>query len=234
MFHVKPYPMIPERKTPGLAVLAHGKSSGYSQSASLLAHERSRFAICQWKLSISTGINIPFARHLVLCALEAWECLSTFNQGVYIYAWIWSGCLLQFLWDSRLLNRFIVHCLQKLKSSPLDIISKYILFLFCTLVLILSIYLFLSMFILVFCQFIDFPLFYYLDASLCCLFPVLRTFHDWIHVFPIIATRAHQVNRIFAIHPAVLLTRPSFAICSCTQSLLDLPLGAFNRHWHKQ
>ena len=59
-----------------------------------------------------------------------------------------------------------------------NIISKCILFLFYALVLILSIYLFSSMFILVFCQFIDFLLFYCLGASLCCLFPVLRTFHD--------------------------------------------------------
>ena len=50
-----------------------------SQSASLLAHERSRFAICQWELSTPTGRSIPLTRRLVLCALEAGECLSAFN-----------------------------------------------------------------------------------------------------------------------------------------------------------
>ena len=33
--------------------------------------------------------------------------------------------------------------------------------------------------------------------------------------------------------PAVLLTGPSFATCSWAQSLLALPAGAFNCHWHK-
>ena len=147
--------------------------------ASLLAHEHSRFAICQWELSTPTDISIPLTRRLVLRALEA--------GNAYL--------------RSRLLNWFVVHHPQRLKSSHLDIFSKCILFLFYALVLILSIYLFLSMFILVFCQFIDFLLFYCLGASLCCLFPVLRTFYDWIHIFPIIATRSHQVNRTFAIHP---------------------------------
>ena len=39
--------------------------------ASLLAHERSRFAICQWELSTPTDISIPLTRRLVLRALEA-------------------------------------------------------------------------------------------------------------------------------------------------------------------
>ena len=33
--------------------------------------------------------------------------------------------------------------------------------------------------------------------------------------------------------PAALLTGPSFATCSWTQSLRDLPVGAFNLHWQK-
>ena len=47
--------------------------------ASLLAHERSRFAICQWELSTPTDISIPLTRRLVLRALEAGECLSAFK-----------------------------------------------------------------------------------------------------------------------------------------------------------
>ena len=108
--------------------------------------------------SIGKWVKRPLTRHLVLRALEAGECLSAANQEMYIYAQTWSGYLLQFLRDSRLLNRFVVHRLQRLKSSHLDIISKCILFLFYVLVLISSIYLFLSMFVLVFCQFIGFPL----------------------------------------------------------------------------
>ena len=46
-------------------------NSGHSQSASLLAHERSRFAICQWELSTPTDISIPLTHRLVLRALEA-------------------------------------------------------------------------------------------------------------------------------------------------------------------
>ena len=108
--------------------------------------------------SIGKWVKRPLTRHLVLRALEAGECLSAANQEMYIYAQTWSGYLLQFLRDSRLLNRFVVHRLQRLKSSHLDIVSKCILFLFYVLVLISSIYLFLSMFVLVFCQFIGFPL----------------------------------------------------------------------------
>ena len=48
--------------------------------ASLLAHERSRFAICQWELSTPTDISIPLTRRLVLRALEAGECLSAFKS----------------------------------------------------------------------------------------------------------------------------------------------------------
>ena len=150
--------------------------------------------------------EIAFIRYAEqsVCIISRNCCRSSikgFNQKMYIYAQAWSGCLLQLLRDSRLLNWFVVHHPQRLKSSHLDIFSKCILSLFYALVLILSIYLFLSMFIPVFCQFIDFLLFYCLGASLCCLFPVLRTFYDWIHIFPIIATRSHQVNRTFAIHP---------------------------------
>ena len=42
---------------------------------SLLAHERSRFATCQWELLTPTDISIPLTHHLVLYALEAGECL---------------------------------------------------------------------------------------------------------------------------------------------------------------
>ena len=42
---------------------------------SLLAHERSRFATCQWELLTPTDISIPFTHRLVLYALEAGECL---------------------------------------------------------------------------------------------------------------------------------------------------------------
>lgn len=64
-------------------------SSGYSQFASLLAHERSRFAICQWELSTPTDISIPLTRRLVLRALEAGECLSALKKeqeqnGIYL------------------------------------------------------------------------------------------------------------------------------------------------------
>ena len=52
--------------------------------ASLLAHERSRFAICQWELSTPTDISIPLTRRLVLRALKAGECLSAF---IYTLAW---------------------------------------------------------------------------------------------------------------------------------------------------
>ena len=42
---------------------------------SLLAHERSRFATCQWELLTPTGISIPLTHRLVLYALEAGKCL---------------------------------------------------------------------------------------------------------------------------------------------------------------
>ena len=41
----------------------------------LLAHERSRFATCQWELLTPTDISIPLTHRLVLYALEAGECL---------------------------------------------------------------------------------------------------------------------------------------------------------------
>ena len=42
---------------------------------SLLAHERSRFATCQWELLTPTDISIPLTHRLVLYALEVGECL---------------------------------------------------------------------------------------------------------------------------------------------------------------
>ena len=40
---------------------------------SLLAHERSRFATCQWELLTPTDISIPLTHRLALYALEAGE-----------------------------------------------------------------------------------------------------------------------------------------------------------------
>ena len=51
-------------------------------SALLLAHERSRFAICQCELKAPTDRSIP--RRLVLRALEAGECLSAFKNAVSV------------------------------------------------------------------------------------------------------------------------------------------------------
>ena len=42
---------------------------------SLLAHEHSRFATCQWELLTPTDISIPLTHRLVLYTLEAGECL---------------------------------------------------------------------------------------------------------------------------------------------------------------
>ena len=42
---------------------------------SLLAHERSCFATCQWELLTPTDISIPPTHRLVLYAPEAGECL---------------------------------------------------------------------------------------------------------------------------------------------------------------
>ena len=55
--------------------------------ASLLAHERSRFAICQLELSTPTDRSIPLTRRLVLRALEAGECLSAFKKGPVSHDW---------------------------------------------------------------------------------------------------------------------------------------------------
>ena len=42
---------------------------------SLLAHERSRFATCQWELLTPIDISIPLTHRLVLHTLEAGDCL---------------------------------------------------------------------------------------------------------------------------------------------------------------
>ena len=42
---------------------------------SLLAHERSRFANCQWELLTPNDIRIPLTHRLVLYTLEAGDCL---------------------------------------------------------------------------------------------------------------------------------------------------------------
>ena len=46
---------------------------------SLLAHERSRFATCQWELLTPTDISIPLTYRLVLYALEAGNAYSAFK-----------------------------------------------------------------------------------------------------------------------------------------------------------
>ena len=46
---------------------------------SLLAHERSRFATCQWELLTPTDISIPLTHRLVLYALEAGNAYSAFK-----------------------------------------------------------------------------------------------------------------------------------------------------------
>ena len=51
---------------------------------SLLAHERSRFATCQWELLTPTDISIPRTHRLVLYALEAGECLFCVQIGLFV------------------------------------------------------------------------------------------------------------------------------------------------------
>ena len=51
---------------------------------SLLAHERSRFATCQWELLTPTDISIPFTHRLVLYVLEAGECLFCVQAHKYM------------------------------------------------------------------------------------------------------------------------------------------------------
>ena len=52
---------------------------------SLLAHERSRFATCQWELLTPTDISIPRTHRLVLYALEAGECLFCVHTFLHHY-----------------------------------------------------------------------------------------------------------------------------------------------------
>ena len=52
---------------------------------SLLAHERSRFATCQWELLTPTDISIPLTHRLVLYALEAGECLFCVQTSYSLY-----------------------------------------------------------------------------------------------------------------------------------------------------
>jgi len=52
---------------------------------SLLAHERSRFATCQWELLTPTDISIPLTHRLVLYALEAGNAYSAFNFSLIHY-----------------------------------------------------------------------------------------------------------------------------------------------------
>ena len=61
------------------------------------------FAICQWELSTPTDISIPLTHRLVLCALEAGECLSAFNH--------FRLCFLNRL--SELCNFHLVHQLEQ-------------------------------------------------------------------------------------------------------------------------
>jgi hypothetical protein len=53
---------------------------------SLLAHERSRFATCQWELLTPTDISIPLTHRLVLHALEAVECLFCVQFCIIIFS----------------------------------------------------------------------------------------------------------------------------------------------------
>ena len=53
---------------------------------SLLAHERSRFATCQWELLTPTDISIPLTHRLVLYALEAGECLFCVHTPLHYYS----------------------------------------------------------------------------------------------------------------------------------------------------
>ena len=50
---------------------------------SLLAHERSRFATCQWELLTPTDISIPLTHRLVLYTLEAGDCLFCVQKIPY-------------------------------------------------------------------------------------------------------------------------------------------------------
>ena len=52
---------------------------------SLLAHERSRFASCQWELLTPTDVSIPLTHRLVLYALEAGECLFCVHTFLHHY-----------------------------------------------------------------------------------------------------------------------------------------------------
>ena len=55
--------------------LLHSSKADIRNPLSLLAHERSRFATCQWELLTPTDISIPPTHRLVLYTLEAGECL---------------------------------------------------------------------------------------------------------------------------------------------------------------
>ena len=58
--------------------------AGIRNPLSLLAHERSRFATCQWELLTPTDISIPFTHRLVLYALEAGECLFCVQKEIFL------------------------------------------------------------------------------------------------------------------------------------------------------
>ena len=62
--HLSAVPGKADIRNPSLQLCWQGLSS-------LLAHERSRFAICQWELSNPTGRSIPLTCRLVLRTLEA-------------------------------------------------------------------------------------------------------------------------------------------------------------------
>ena len=68
-------------------------ANGVSQSKadirnplSLLAHERSRFATCQWELLTPTDISIPLTHRLVLYALEARKCLFCVHVSLAFFS----------------------------------------------------------------------------------------------------------------------------------------------------
>ena len=49
---------------------------------SLLAHERSRFASCQWELLTPTDISIPLTHRLVFYTCEAGDCLFCVQSNI--------------------------------------------------------------------------------------------------------------------------------------------------------
>ena len=64
------------------ALCRHISKADIRNPLSLLAHERSRFANCQWELLTPTDISIPLTHRLVLYTLEAGDCLFCVKKGI--------------------------------------------------------------------------------------------------------------------------------------------------------